>query len=60
LLDEILAELDTARRADLMTYLGEYEQAFLSTADRGLFSNDFVGKSTIWQVSGGTVNPVDL
>ncbi len=55
LLDEILAELDTQRRADLQTYLLEYEQTLLTTTDLSLFDPAFVQQGTVWQVEQGMV-----
>ena len=55
LLDEILAELDTQRRADLQTYLLEYEQTLLTTTDLSLFDPAFVEQGTVWQVEQGMV-----
>ncbi len=55
LLDEILAELDLQRRADLLSALSEVEQALLTTTDLNLFSEAFVEENTIWHVSGGQV-----
>ncbi len=55
LLDEVLAELDTQRRLDLLAYLDHIEQALLTTTDLKLFSPDFVEKSQIWDVSAGSV-----
>ncbi len=55
LLDEILAELDTQRRADLQTYLLEYEQTMLTTTDLSLFDPGFVQQGTVWQVEQGMV-----
>ncbi len=55
LLDEILAELDTQRRADLQTYLPEYEQTMLTTTDLSLFDPAFVQQGTVWQVEQGMV-----
>src|SRR5271157_3200354 len=55
LLDEILVELDTQRRADLLEYLGDCEQALLTTTDLKLFSDEFVQQSAIWEVAGGRV-----
>jgi DNA replication and repair protein RecF len=59
LLDEILAELDTQRRADLQSYLLEYEQTLLTTTDLNLFDPDFVQQGTVWQVEQGMVNSPD-
>ncbi len=58
LLDEILAELDDHRRADLLDYLGDCEQTMLTTTDLKLFSDTFVKQSTLWQVSQGVVTCV--
>jgi DNA replication and repair protein RecF len=55
LLDEILAELDIQRRADLLKVLEEAEQALLTTTDLNLFAPDFVAKNTIWNVKGGQI-----
>ncbi len=55
LLDEVLAELDTQRRLDLLNYLDHIEQALLTTTDLKLFSNEFVEKSQVWDVADGGV-----
>ncbi len=59
LLDEILAELDTQRRADLQNYLLEYEQTMLTTTDLNLFDPTFVEQGTVWQVRQGLVSKPD-
>lgn len=53
LLDEVLAELDTERRLDLLARLSEAEQVLLTTTDLQLFSPDFVADSTLWYVQQG-------
>lgn len=53
LLDEVLAELDTQRRSDLLARLGESEQAMLTTTDLDLFPPDFVDRASLWQVKNG-------
>jgi DNA replication and repair protein RecF len=55
LLDEILAELDAQRRADLQSFLNEYEQTMLTTTDLTLFEPAFVEQGTVWQVEQGFV-----
>jgi DNA replication and repair protein RecF len=55
LLDEVMAELDSQRRADLLKYVGETEQVLFTTADLNLFPPDFVEKAEIWRVEGGRV-----
>ncbi len=59
LLDEVLAELDTNRRADLLYRLTGCEQAMLTTTDLDLFTRDFVGKSSLWQVQAGRLEAID-
>jgi DNA replication and repair protein RecF len=55
LLDEVMAELDLYRRADLLKYVGESEQVLFTTTDLHLFPSDFVEKSQVWRVEGGRV-----
>jgi DNA replication and repair protein RecF len=59
LLDEILAELDAQRRADLQGFLNEYEQTLLTTTDLSLFDPAFVEQGTVWQVEQGLVRVPD-
>ena len=55
LLDEVLAELDTQRRFDLLERLDQSEQVLLSTTDLHLFATEFVEKATVWRVANGRV-----
>lgn len=55
LLDEVLAELDPARRVDLLSRLMDSEQAMLTTTDLDLFSADFVRQTKVWQIQAGQV-----
>jgi DNA replication and repair protein RecF len=55
LLDEVMAELDLQRRADLLKYVGESEQVVFTTADLHLFPQDFVEQAEVWHVEGGKV-----
>ena len=55
LLDEVLAELDIQRRADLLDRLFQSEQALLTTTDLDLFSADFVQTAQLWKVEAGRV-----
>ncbi len=57
LLDEVMAELDLNRRADLLKYVGKGEQVLFTTTDLGLFSQEFASESDIWDVSAGVVQP---
>jgi DNA replication and repair protein RecF len=55
LLDEVMAELDAQRRADLLKYVGDSEQVLFTTTDLNLFSSEFVEKAETWKVDGGRV-----
>jgi DNA replication and repair protein RecF len=56
LLDEVMAELDLERRADLLAYLGQREQVLFTTTDLNLFASDFARDAEIWDVQGGNVS----
>ena len=53
LLDEVLAELDTFRRADLLDRLEINEQTLLTTTDLDLFDPNFVEEATLWRIKSG-------
>ena len=55
LLDEVMAELDLQRRADLLKYIGGSEQVLFTTTDLNLFTPDFAQRSEVWRVEGGRV-----
>jgi DNA replication and repair protein RecF len=55
LLDEVLAEMDIQRRADLLAYVEKSEQALLTTTDLKLFSPGFVEKAETWEVESGKI-----
>jgi len=55
LLDEILAELDVQRRADLLAAVAESEQAIATATDLNMFEKEFLQESTIWKVAEGRV-----
>ena len=55
LLDEVLAELDPQRRADLLARLTQAEQALLTTTDLDLFTEAFVQTAQQWHIQGGTL-----
>lgn len=55
LLDEVLAELDTHRRVDLLNRLAECEQAVLTTTDLDLFTAEFISQARLWQIKAGTL-----
>ncbi len=53
LLDEVLAELDTDRRRDLLDRLSASEQSLLTTTDLDLFAPEFVQQATQWKIHAG-------
>jgi DNA replication and repair protein RecF len=55
LLDEVMAELDLLRRADLLKYVGESEQVLFTTTDLNLFPSDFVQRAEVRRVEDGKV-----
>ncbi|MBC8336588.1 MAG: DNA replication/repair protein RecF [Anaerolineales bacterium] len=55
LLDEVMAELDSQRRQDLLQYLGKSEQALLTTTDSQFFTEEFIQRASVWEVQKGTV-----
>lgn len=55
LLDEVMAELDGERRADLLSTLAQTEQSLLTTTDLNLFTPEFTQSAALWQVQDGKV-----
>ncbi len=55
LLDEVLAELDTARRAYLLGQVNGVEQAILTATDPEMFSTKFLEQAVVWKVEAGIV-----
>ena len=55
LLDEVMAELDVQRRADLLGYTSESEQVLFTSTDVKMFTPEFVEKAEIWKVEDGHV-----
>ena len=59
LLDEVLAELDRARRGYLLELLGGVEQTILATTDAEMFPESFRRRMATFRVAEGIVTPVD-
>jgi DNA replication and repair protein RecF len=55
LLDEVMAELDLQRRADLLNYVGESEQVLFTATDVKMFAPEFVEKAEVWKVQEGSI-----
>jgi DNA replication and repair protein RecF len=53
LLDEVLAELDAERRADLQERLTASQQALMTTTDLNLFDPGFVASTQVWRIEAG-------
>lgn len=58
LLDEVLAELDPSRRADLLNRLAGSEQSLLTTTDLDLFSGAFLEQAVRWRIQNGRLEEV--
>lgn len=58
LLDEVMAELDQQRRADLLATLEESEQSLLTTTDAQNFGETFAQNASLWRVENGSIAPV--
>ncbi|HAV77256.1 MAG TPA: hypothetical protein DCX53_07870 [Anaerolineae bacterium] len=56
LLDEVMAELDVQRRADLLKYVGESEQVLFTTTDLNLFAPEFVEQAEVWKAGNGRID----
>ncbi len=56
LLDEIMAELDTQRRRDLLSALDSCDQAILTATDLSMFEAGFTEAHPIWRVAGGVIS----
>jgi DNA replication and repair protein RecF len=65
MLDEVIAELDLHRRSALLSYVADQvggegmAQAILTSTDPGMFSSEFLSRTTSITVQGGRVS-VDL
>jgi len=57
LLDEVMAELDTSRRTDLLKYVSQDSQVLFTTTDTHSFADEFVEQAEVWDVKGGVVQP---
>jgi DNA replication and repair protein RecF len=55
LFDEVLAELDAARRHYLLSQVNDVEQALLTATDLDMFSAEFREQAALWEVKGGIV-----
>ena len=55
LLDEVIAELDAARRAYLLERISGAEQVLLTTTEPDIFTPEFLSKATRWRIRQGQI-----
>ena len=60
LLDEVLAELDENRRADLLDRVKGIGQVLLTTTDFNLFTPEFLSQAARWQIESGQLVQEEL
>ena len=56
LLDEVMAELDLQRRADLLNYVSDAEQVLFTATDEHMFASAFLEKAEVWKVQEGSIH----
>jgi DNA replication and repair protein RecF len=57
LLDEVMAEMDSARRAHLLAQVDRESQTVLTATDPEMFSAEFRDRAVLWEVKDGLVLP---
>lgn len=57
LLDEVLAELDPARRTALLRRMDAADQSILTSTDPAMFGEDFRRLATVWRIENGAIHP---
>ena len=60
LLDDVLSELDAARRAHVLDRISEYQQCFITTADVNSIEERFLSRMSRFVVRRGRIEPVAL
>jgi len=55
LLDEVIAELDAARRAYLLDRIDGANQVLLTTTEPDIFTAEFLRRATRWRVHQGQI-----
>jgi len=55
LLDEVVAELDAARRAYLLSRIDSTTQTLMTTTELDIFTPEFLERASIWQVDAGQI-----
>ena len=57
LLDDLLSELDSERRAYVLGRVGRYQQSFITTADTSIIEDRFLSRMARYEVRAGRVTP---
>lgn len=57
LLDDVLSELDAARRHHVLDFVTAYEQVVLTTTDLDCFTPAFLDRASLFSVTEGTITP---
>jgi len=60
LLDDVLSELDSSRRQQVMEAALAHEQAIITTADLGILERSLLSNASIFRVTEGNVGPSDV
>lgn len=60
LLDDVLSELDSSRRQQVMEAALAHEQAIITTADLGVLERSLLSAASIFRVTRGTIDPSDV
>lgn len=60
LLDDVLSELDSSRRQQVMEAALAHEQAIITTADLGVLERSLLSNASIFRVTEGNVGPSDV
>jgi len=58
LLDDVLPELDAARRSHLQSSIASYQQVVMTTTDLDRLAPDFLAEAILFQVSDGRIRPL--
>jgi len=58
LLDDVLSELDAARRHHLLESIASYHQVVITTTDLDRFDPGFLAEAVLFRVSEGRINPL--
>lgn len=55
LLDEVVAELDSSRRAYLLSHINGAAQTLVTTTELEIFTDEFRNRATVWRVVDGQI-----